>query len=248
MVNNRLVILASLAFVASSPVSADGLHSSLSFRQCTDVGLSSNFTHEEEMRYDVLRKGKKIGSHTIQFAPKPHGLQVTAHTKMKVKLLFVTVFKYEYVSEELWCGDTLLSAQTRVNDNGDKLQTSLLRTEQGYSVNSSRGSEDIEVDFQSTNHWNINVTKANQVFNTITGELNNVSYLPAEDTTIETELGSKPVTRYEVTGDLTINSFYDGAGNWSGMAFNHADGSPIEFRCIQCGWPPEALAAVSTAR
>ena len=248
MVNNRLVILASLAFVASSPVSADGLHSSLSFPQCTDMGLSSNFTREEEMRYEVLRKGKKIGSHTIQFVPKPQGLQVTAHTKMKVKLLFVTVFKYEYVSEELWCGDTLLSAQTKVNDNGDKLETSLLRTEQGYSVNTPRGSEEIDVEFQSTNHWNINVTKANQVFNTITGELNNVSYLPVEDTSIDTALGSKPVTRYEVSGDLNINSFYDRAGNWSGMAFDHADGSPIEFRCIRCGQPPETLATVNTAR
>lgn len=60
MVNNRLVILASLAFVTSSPVSADGLHSSLSFPQCTDVELSSNFTQLDEMRYDVLRKGKKL--------------------------------------------------------------------------------------------------------------------------------------------------------------------------------------------
>lgn len=248
MVNNRLVILASLAFVTSSPVSADGLHSSLSFPQCTDVELSSNFTQLDEMRYDVLRKGKKIGSHIIQFNSTDQGLKIRAHTKMKVKLLFVTLFKYEYISEELWCGDKLLSIETRVNDNGDKTNTTLALTDKGYVADTPQGTDILADGFQSTNHWNIAVTSASQVFNTITGELNDVSYKPARELELETIDGQKLVTEYQVTGDLQIRSFYDGANNWSGMAFNHKDGSPIEFRCVKCGFPDESASTVSSAQ
>lgn len=248
MVNNRLVILASLAFVTSSPVSADGLHSSLSFPQCTDVELSSNFNQLDEMQYEVLRKGKKIGTHTIRFDNTDQGLQVQAQTKMKVKLLFVTLFKYEYVSEELWCGDQLLSVQTRVNDNGQKTSTSLVHTDEGFIAQTPIGSNVLKANFQSTNHWNIAVTSTSQVFNTITGELNDVAYSPAREFTLKTKDGQKLVTEYEVTGDLNINSLYDAAGNWSGMAFNHKDGSPIEFRCISCGKPGNLPASASSAR
>lgn len=248
MVKDKLVILASLAFVTSSPVSADGLHSSLSFPQCTDMELSSNFNQMDEMEYDVLRKGKKIGSHTIKFKPTDQGLKIRARTKMKVKLLFVTLFRYEYISEELWCGDQLLSVHTRVNDNGDKLNTKLVHTDGGYTVTSPDGQNILTSEFQSTNHWNVNVTKARQVFNTITGKLNDVSYQPAREITLETKIGQKLVTEYEVTGDLNINSFYDSAGNWSGMAFNHKDGSPIEFRCVSCGLPNELPTSVSSAQ
>ncbi len=248
MVNNRLVILASLAFVTSSPVSADGLHSSLSFPQCTDMGLSSNFNQMDEMQYDVLRKGKKIGTHTIQFSRTDQGLQIQAQTKMKVKLLFVTLFKYEYISEELWCGDQLLSVQTRVNDNGNKISTSLVHTDEGFIAQTPNGSDFLTTSFQSTNHWNIAVTSANQVFNTITGELNDVSYSPAREFTLKTKDGQKLVTEYEVTGDLNINSLYDEAGNWSGMAFNHKDGSPIEFRCVRCAAFDNLPSSVSSAR
>lgn len=42
MVDAKLVVLASLATITSNTVGADGLHSSLSFPQCTNAKLSSN--------------------------------------------------------------------------------------------------------------------------------------------------------------------------------------------------------------
>lgn len=87
--------------------------------------------------------------------------------------------------------------------------------------------------------------KTDKVFNTITGELNRVTYQPAGETMLATKLGKKAVTKFAVDGQLTINSFYDRAGNWSGMAFEHKDGSPIEFRCVKCGLPDRTTASAS---
>lgn len=247
MVNRTLVTLASLAFITSSSVSADGLHSSLSFPQCTDIGLSSNSSEDRELKYEVLRKGSKIGSHKISFDKTDEGLRVTAETKMKVKLLFVTVFKYEYVSEELWCGDELLKVETRVNDNGEKLYTLAVNEGGHFIATTEDRSYELPSDFYPTNHWNQGVVGTDKVFNTITGEIDTVAYQPAGETVLETKLGAKPVTKFTVQGDLEINSFYDKAGNWSGMAFEHPDGSPIEFRCIKCGLPKRSPAGTPTA-
>ncbi len=247
MVNKTLVTLASLAFITSSSVSADGLHSSLSFPQCTDIGLSSNSSDYQDFEYEVLRKGSKIGTHTISFDKTDEGLRVTAETKMKVKLLFVTVFKYEYVSEELWCGDDLLKVETRVNDNGEKLHTLAVNEGGRFIASTENKSYELPSDFYPTNHWNQGVVGTNKVFNTITGEIDSVAYQRAGEMVVETKLGEKPVTKFAVQGDLEINSFYDKAGNWSGMAFEHPDGSQIEFRCVKCGLPQTITAGTPTA-
>lgn len=248
MVNKTLVILASLAFIASSPVSADGLHSSLSFPQCTDIGLSSNFTEMEPLEFDVLRKGKKIGTHEIKFNKSDEGLKVRARTKMKVKLLFVTVFKYEYVSEELWCGNRLLTVKTSVNDNGKKSMTQLAAKGEGFLVQTDEEFRELSTQFYPTNHWNSDVVEASTSYNTITGKLNPISYTPTRETEMQTALGPKAVIEYAVEGEFSLRSFYDRAGNWSGMAFEHQDGSPIEFRCVKCGLPKQLTIAVNTSR
>lgn len=247
MVKDKLVILASLALVTSSPLSADGLHSSLSFPQCTDHGLSSKFSDNSDFEYEVLRKNKKIGTHRIGFDETDAGTKVTARTEMKVKLLFVTVFKYEYVSEELWCGDKLLKVETRVNDNGTKTNTLAVNNDERFVAELNGKSYELPSDFYPTNHWNAGVVEASKVFNTITGQINTVSYQPSGEAILQTELGEKAVTQFAVDGELAINSFYDRAGNWSGMAFEHEDGSLIEFRCVKCGLPDNKTASVGAA-
>lgn len=247
MVKDKLVILASLAFLTSSPLSADGLHSSLSFPQCTDHGLSSNYSDIDALEYEVLRKNKKIGTHRIWFDETDTGTKVTTRTEMKVKLLFVTVFKYEYVSEELWCGNKLLKVETRVNDNGTRINTLAVNNDERFVAELNGKSYELPADFYTTNHWNAGVVKTDKVFNTITGKINAVSYQPTGEAILQTKLGEKAVTQFAVDGELAINSFYDHAGNWSGMAFEHEDGSLIEFRCLKCGLPDQKTASASAA-
>lgn len=237
MVDHRLVILGSAALLTSTLTSADGLHSSLSFPQCTGTELSSNYSPQDVLEYEVLRKGKKIGTHSIRFNKTNHGLKVTAKTKMKVSVLFVPVFKYEYISEELWCGDDLLSVETRVNDNGERSETVAVREGNTFVAQAGGKIYELPDDFFTTNHWNAEVIDTTTLFNTITGEVNEVTFQRAGETVMDTADGEKNVTRYSVDGQLTINTFYDQSGNWSGMAFKHEDGSPIEFRCIRCGIP-----------
>jgi hypothetical protein len=104
---------------------------------------------------------------------------------------------------------------TRVADDQDKEQPG--DTDNDY----------IRGTFPSTNHWNMAAIEADHLFNTITGRLNQVSISPLT--------GQEALyNRYAVRGELNINTFYDADGHWRGMAFDHTDGSRIEFRCTDC--------------
>lgn len=210
---------------------------------CNDVLSIAETGSYSSNHYDVLRNGKKIGEHTISFRRQGDALQVTAETHMRVKILFITAFRYHYKSEESWCGDELMAVSTRVNDGGDIQQTQAVRLEDGFRVTRiaedqetdsldrvpEQGSEDdyIRGTFPSTNHWNMAAIGADHLFNTITGRLNRVE-ISLLDTPQPT------FNRYAVRGELNINTFYDADGHWRGMAFDHTDGSRIEFRCTDC--------------
>lgn len=181
--------------------------------------------------YEVLRKSKKIGSHEICFMERGNDLIVTAETKMKVKFLFFTAYKYTYVSNEVWSDGELISVTTNVNDNGKKIATQAIRDENSFTASNAKDSTEITANFVTTNHWNIAAAEQTQLFNTITGKLNQVS--------ISEQQNSDTQTEYKIEGQLNINTRYDPEGNWLGMTFKHKDGSEIEFRCVDCTNTPQ---------
>ncbi len=190
--------------------------------------------------YEVLRNGKRIGTHEIRFSRDGDALQVVAETNMKVKFLFITAYKYRYVSEEYWLGGELQRVETKVNDNGKELFSSATRSGSGYEVARTDGGSIIPPAFMTTNHWNDDAPQFNQLFNTITGKINEVTFTPvtASDMTADPQLATD-AKEFSVRGELNINTFYDSSGNWLGMVFEHKDGSTIEFRCVDCKNMPE---------
>lgn len=190
--------------------------------------------------YEVLRNGKRIGTHEIRFERYGNALKVVAETNMKVKFLFITAYKYRYVSEELWVGGELQQVETRVNDNGKELFSSATRNGDGYKVARTDGGDVVPPAFMTTNHWNDAAPRFSQLFNTITGKINDVTFTPVTTGDISTAPQlTADAKAFSVRGELNINTFYDSSGNWLGMVFEHKDGSTIEFRCVDCKNMPE---------
>lgn len=178
---------------------------------------------ETSNEYIVLRNGKKIGTHDIRFKGTRERLTVISQTKMRVKFLFITAYRYDYVSTEQWHNGQLISVATDVNDNGKKSTASATLQDQGYvtRLNGKTGSADSPL--FTTNHWNVGAMEQTGLFNTITASVNQISV----DHVLQDQ-------RYKVRGELNIDSFYDDHGHWLGMQFEHSDGSIIEFRCQVC--------------
>lgn len=202
--------------------------------RCDASFLTPQTIPEKPFEYDVLRKGKKIGSHTISFKETDEGLRVRAHTKMKVKLLFVTVYKYEYIGDDFWCDGEIVRVESKINDNGEEWSISARLDGDQYVVTSDEGTTVLPAGSVPTNHWNMDVVNTNKLFNTITGQVDEITVNQVGRETIPAGGSQKDVVRYKVRGDLNIDTFYDASGNWSGMQFEHKDGSDIQFVCVRC--------------
>ena len=144
--SNKRLIFASVSLLALMITNPVSLTAEKTMSPCQTEALSNS--------YDVLRKGKRIGSHTICFKEENDKLYVSAETKMKVKFLFFTAYRYQYVSREVWSNGSLNSVSTRVNDNGDKIATDAVRSQGSIKAKFEDTSSQIPFDFYTTNHWN----------------------------------------------------------------------------------------------
>ena len=75
------------------------------------------------IEFDVLRKGKPFGSHSVTFGEDSNG-RLTARTDVLLKagLGPITVFKYELDATEVWQNGQLVSLNGEVNDDGKEGQ------------------------------------------------------------------------------------------------------------------------------
>jgi hypothetical protein len=203
-------------------------------QSCPSSPALSNGSEIVANEYEVLRNGKAIGQHTVRFESNHGIMTVTAETHMQVKILFFTAYRYHYKSQEFWCGNQLQAVRTRVNDGGDTHAVTAQRSQNGYVIDQNGTQSFVSGTIPPTNHWNIDLISSDRLFNTITGQLNNVqiTHIDASNETI-------PMRKYSIRGELNIDTTYDQTGNWMGMTFDHDDGSAIEFRCVDCNNTPD---------
>ncbi len=179
-------------------------------------------TYGDQIEFDIRRNGKKVGEHIVTFEEQESVTSVESSTDLRVKFLFFTAYRFEYLSREEWAHSNLLSVESTTKDGGKKssLSKEFGETEKLYS----------------TNHWNPDVLNQNRVYNTITGKTNNIEILIGDWEMVPTGTGQRKALRHDYTGDLRdVSSWYDEQGRWVALRFIARDGSIISYECRRCG-------------
>lgn len=103
--------------------------------------------------FKVLWKGEEIGSHLTSIVPSPNNrdMMVTTKVEMKVGIAFVTVFRFEHDSTEVWRDGRLSSLSSRTNDDGDDLRLDGEATSKGFEASGSGGPFVAASDILTTN-------------------------------------------------------------------------------------------------
>ncbi|GHF11425.1 hypothetical protein GCM10017044_01480 [Kordiimonas sediminis] len=196
-------------------------------------------TYGPKMEFQVHRDGKKIGSHQVTFSETEQGhLQVEAETRLRVKFLFLTAYKFDYKTKSIWQDSTLKRLDARTRDGGDVTEFSANFDMSSVTIqmDDKQKTHDIQSPLFPTNHWNPSVLDRTSVFNTITGRVNDIEIIPRDWETIDTPNGPIKARRYDYAGDLQdVSSWYDEKGRWVGLRFKGRDGSTISYECVQCG-------------
>ena len=86
------------------------------------------------LRFRILWKGDAIGYHRVSLKPAGDTITITTGIRMKVKMAFVTAFRYEHDCTETWSGGRLVSLDSRTDNNGDKLKVTGAATADGFDM------------------------------------------------------------------------------------------------------------------
>ncbi len=190
-----------------------------------------------DLIFDVYRKGKKVGEHSLAFSRDAIGdVTVKANFHIAIDVLFIKAYTFDYASTEIWRDKQVVSMAATADDNGKVTRTLALQEEGVFRISGSRGPVLASSWVFPTNHWNRGQVESSVILNTLTGRLINVKVEDRGVETVETGRGAVQARRFAYTGELhDTDAWYDAAGRWVKMRFKAKDGSYIEHICRRCG-------------
>lgn len=184
--------------------------------------------------YDILRNGEIVGEHRIDFDRRDDQLWVESRSDIEVPFLFMTAYDFTYRATSVWDGGKLLKLEAVTDDDGSRTEIVAERQAGDLLITGPDGRNLTDPLFSVSEHWSESFIETNRQLNTITGEVNRISVTPLPTAFIPTSTGIAQANRYRLSGDLSLETWYDDDGRWLGMRFAARDNSTIEYRCRTC--------------
>lgn len=188
----------------------------------------------QRVQFDVLHDGKSVGEHVTTFAATANRLEFHSRMELTVTVLFIPVYRFEYESASVWCGENLVRLSARTKEGGKGTLTQVESVADELIVRHGEREQPVAENLIPTDHWNPRVLQRSQVLNTITGRLNKVqiSSCNSQSTLVAgAALGGRC---YEYSGELAAKVWYEGAIGWVGLSFVGLDGPEIVYLCRNC--------------
>ncbi len=198
------------------------------------------------LEFDVYRKGSRVGTHEVIFEKEGNSWKVTSKFKLRVKVLFVTAYRFDFESKGVWRDGILQSLVAETNDNGKESSVDAYLADDGKFYATGRKGPFVTNSWvYPTTHWNVGAVDSDVVLNTLNGQLAKVEVLGQGIESVETqEDGPVEAERFEYTGELRDTVlWYDSAGRWVRMRFTTKEGETLDYVCRECGLPdvPEQI-------
>ena len=178
--------------------------------------------------FNVIRKGDQIGTHTVTARHEGEDLILDIAVDIKVKVAFVTAYRYEQKRHEVWRGGRLIAFESETNDDGKKAKTTGKAEGDKLMVEAQGGRQELRGDILSNSYWNAETVKQTELLNTFDSSVLKVSIQDLGEEGVETATGTLRAHRYAVTGDLERELWYDAEGRWVHMRTTRG-GTPVDW-------------------
>jgi hypothetical protein len=183
--------------------------------------------------FDVWRKGHKIGEHRLSFSGAGDSVTMNAHVQMAVGLGPVTLFRYRHTQIEKWKGGRFDSIETNTVQNGETMHLVAQRTSAGVSLEGGQpGSKMLGASAMPLTHWN-RASLGQPLFNPQDGKMMRLAISGQGPAPVMMGDGKQiNATRVILSGETSIEDWYDTASAWTGLRAKAKDGSIIEYRRV----------------
>jgi hypothetical protein len=186
---------------------------------------------DRQWRFTVLLDGKPVGHHHVDLTGHDGEVEYRSETRLNVKILFLTVFRYLHTDVESWRDDCLARIESSTDNDGKPEFVRGSRTDTSFVVATKQGSNQLAAPCVMTfAYWNPRILSATQLMNAQTGE-----YVPVRITALGPDpvlvKGSRiPAERYAIVGDqLNIELWYAAEGRWVALATTTEGGGRLQY-------------------
>ncbi|MDX1580515.1 MAG: DUF6134 family protein [Alphaproteobacteria bacterium] len=213
----------------------------VAFEALTASQLEPVVPDSQLINFDVYRKNSKIGTHRFSFIEKEDEIEVSVDIDLEVDFLFITVFDYEHRIREFWKGGELVRLESETKQNSKTWDVEAETSSGDFVVNVEKGKKNKTDEVSTlrfdqahipTSYWNIELLRADKLFNTQTGELLEVEISEAGYETVEAQGRMVEAVKVTIRGELEVDLWYDRRGELVKLAFSANDGSRVEYKRI----------------
>jgi len=184
---------------------------------------------EENMVFDVLRDGDKIGEHRVDFEDQDGTLKVSVETELSVTFAFLTLFHYEHRRVERWHGDELESLAGMTNDDGKEYEISIVRKLGHYSRTINGVDEEITGPLTVDSLWRRDLLAGGKLFSAASDKVYRVRSDLLGWETIDTLGGRVEAEHYKLSGEVERDLWYGAAGQLLRVTYENEKGEVFEY-------------------
>jgi hypothetical protein len=192
----------------------------------------------DRVEFHILRSGSRVGQHVVSFTRSGARLQVASRVEIVIRLGPIPVFRYTHSVDEDWriAADgtgMLVAANAHTNDDGTKHFMRAEATPRGLAVQSDEGgSYTAPAGTLIATHWNIAELDGPMV-NPQGGKLLMPDVVRGPRAPVPLAGGgSVEAHRYALSGDVTLDLWYDLASQWAATRFVAQDSSVVLYRRV----------------
>lgn len=194
------------------------------------VALPSSLPSSDRLDFVVTRNGEAIGTHRYRFTRKGDRVKVDIQTEIDFKVLFVPLYRFRHVSQEIWDGDKLASLKSSTNDNGEPVKLEVLTVDEALAVKVKKTVETVDAEAIPASLWNVVSVKRNKMVGTVDGSIMKTQSTRLGEDVVKVGGQSIATEHYRVTGDYERELWYDRTdGTLVRVRFTASDGSQVEY-------------------
>tara|TARA_B100000676_G_scaffold176697_1_gene173392 strand:+ start:4945 stop:5637 length:693 start_codon:yes stop_codon:yes gene_type:complete len=181
------------------------------------------------LEFEVHRDSKPIGMHAVNFHSGGDDLVVDIEIDLEVVCAWVTVYRYSYRNREVWRRGQLVRLDSETHDDGTDYRVSIRRKAETLMIEVDGQFQTVPGHLLTTGYWHPLTIEQDTLIDTQRGGLLDVEHRLGGNETVTFDGIMSQARRFEVSGDLTMTTWYANDGLWSGLAFD-AKGSSINYR------------------
>lgn len=154
--------------------------------------------------YVAYRGSSKVGRQQLDITRSGDTVSVSIATRLKVKLLGITVYRYDLDSREIWEGGVLQSISAKGSDNGKAHFAKAARTSAGLQIEGSKFNGVVGGNPASTSAFLPEIVTRPTWVSTLTGKPIKVASAKRGQATLNLPGGAVACTHYHCGGELKL--------------------------------------------